>query len=159
MADLPPPHNVPRILDHLISTLIEPECVQPTFLVNHPAIMSPLAKTIDPDRKIAGRFELLVNGKEIINAYEELNDPEDQRRRFSVQLQYRLGGDNEVPAPDKEFCNALEFGLPPTGGWGMGIDRVVALLAGVPHLRETIAFPTMKPIKSNTSSTNTDPKL
>ncbi|KAJ1678537.1 hypothetical protein EV182_003854 [Spiromyces aspiralis] len=139
------PINVPRILDHLISTFIEPECVQPTFLVNHPAIMCPLAKTIDPEGQISGRFELFVNTKEIVNAYEELNDPDEQRRRFMVQLKDRLSGDAEVPVPDDEFCDALEFGLPPTGGWGMGIDRVVALLAGVKHLRETIAFPIMRP--------------
>ncbi|KAJ1921418.1 hypothetical protein H4219_000735 [Mycoemilia scoparia] len=139
------PHNIPRIMDHLISTFIEPRCIQPTFILNHPTVMSPLAKAINKEKTISGRFELFVNGKEIVNAYEELNDPDDQRERFQRQNIDRLGGDQEVPQPDLEFCDALEYGLPPTSGWGMGIDRVVALLSEVSHLRETIAFPVMRP--------------
>ncbi|KAJ2865642.1 hypothetical protein GGH94_002086 [Coemansia aciculifera] len=141
----PLPHTMPRLLDRLIGHYIEPLCTQPTFLLNHPAIMSPLAKSNDAANTTAARFELFVNGKEIVNAYEELNDPREQRQRFTLQAADREAGDVEVPPFDNEFCDALEFALPPTAGWGMGVDRVVALLAGVRHLRETIAFPIMRP--------------
>ncbi|KAJ2489784.1 hypothetical protein IWW37_003699 [Coemansia sp. RSA 2050] len=141
----PLPHTMPRLLDRLIGHYIEPRCTQPTFLLNHPAIMSPLAKSNDATNTTAARFELFINGKEIVNAYEELNDPREQRQRFALQAADREAGDMEVPPFDNEFCDALEFALPPTAGWGMGVDRVVALLAGVRHLRETIAFPIMRP--------------
>ncbi|KAJ1833555.1 hypothetical protein LPJ73_007886, partial [Coemansia sp. RSA 2703] len=134
----PRPHTVPRLLDRLIGQLIEPLCQQPTFLVGHPAIMSPLSKEADASKRTAARFELFVNGRELVNAYEELNDPNEQRRKFAAQARERNDqGDDEVPAPDAAFCDALEFGLPPTGGWGMGVDRVIGLLAGARHLRET----------------------
>ncbi|KAJ2478753.1 hypothetical protein EV174_004220 [Coemansia sp. RSA 2320] len=110
--------------------------------MNHPSVMSPLAKSYEG---VSARFELFVNGKEFVNAYEELNDPNEQRTRFALQAADREAGDLEVPPFDQDFCDALEFALPPTAGWGMGIDRVVALLAGARHLRETIAFPIMRP--------------
>ncbi|KAJ1725014.1 hypothetical protein LPJ53_000803 [Coemansia erecta] len=142
----PRPHTVPRLLDRLIGQLIEPLCQQPTFLVGHPAIMSPLSKEADASKQTAARFELFVNGRELVNAYEELNDPNEQRRKFAAQARERNDqGDDEVPAPDAAFCDALEFGLPPTGGWGMGVDRVIGLLAGARHLRETVAFSLLKP--------------
>ncbi|KAJ2797105.1 hypothetical protein H4R20_005309, partial [Coemansia guatemalensis] len=141
----PYPHTVPRLLDRLIGHYIELQCIQPTFLYGHPAVMSPLAKCADRDQTIAARFELFINGKEFINAYEELNDPDLQRQRFRMQSLERDQGDEEVPPPDADFCNALESALPPTAGWGMGIDRLVALLAGLSHLRETISFPVMRP--------------
>ncbi|KAJ2714353.1 hypothetical protein H4R19_001778 [Coemansia spiralis] len=142
---VPQPHTVPRLLDRLIGHYIEPDCVHPTFLVGHPAIMSPLAKSADSAGTTAARFELFVNGKELVNAYEELNDPNEQREKFRAQARERDQGDNEVPLPDAAFCDALESGLPPTAGWGMGVDRLVALLANQIHLRETIAFPVMRP--------------
>ncbi|KAJ1961084.1 hypothetical protein GGI12_003443 [Dipsacomyces acuminosporus] len=141
----PKPHTTPRLLDRLIGHYIEPLCVQPTFLIGHPAIMSPLSKCADDAKTVSARFELFVNGKELVNAYEELNDPNEQRHKFKLQAAERESGDDEVPPPDAAFCDALEFGLPPTAGWGMGVDRVVALLSGARHLRETIAFPIMKP--------------
>ncbi|KAJ1728060.1 hypothetical protein LPJ61_004241 [Coemansia biformis] len=141
----PRPHTVPRLLDRLIGHYIEPDCVQPTFLVGHPAAMSPLAKCTDSVQTTAARFELFVNCRELVNAYEELNDPNEQRAKFRTQARERDQGDDEVPLPDAAFCDALESGLPPTAGWGMGVDRVVALLAGASHLRETIAFPVMRP--------------
>lgn len=95
---------------------------------------------------MAARFELFVGGKEIANAYEELNDPQEQRKRFRLQLQDRQDGDLEVPLPDTDFCDALEYALPPTAGWGMGIDRVVQLMTGATHIREVLAFPVMRPI-------------
>ncbi|KAL1922741.1 uncharacterized protein VTP21DRAFT_9117 [Calcarisporiella thermophila] len=146
---VPEPHTIPRLLDKLISHLIEPECTQPTFLCHHPVVMSPLAKSaLINGRELSARFELFVGGKEIVNAYEELNDPDEQRRRFAKQLKEREQGDSEAPLPDQLFCNALEYGLPPTGGWGMGMDRMIAMLAGETHVREVLAFPTMKPLPS-----------
>ncbi|KAG0784803.1 hypothetical protein G6F16_003558 [Rhizopus arrhizus] len=146
------PFTVSRVLDRLISDYIEPECIQPTFLYNHPLALSPLAKDADDNgQRVAARFELFVGGKEIVNAYEELNDPEEQRRRFRAQLQERDLGDLEVPLPDMDFCDALEYGLPPTAGWGMGIDRVVQLMTGAGHIREVLAFPVMRPMSNNDS--------
>ncbi|KAI7833518.1 lysyl-tRNA synthetase [Kickxella alabastrina] len=144
----PRPHTVPRLLDRFIGHIIEPQCEQPTFLTGHPGVMSPLAKSADAAGRTSARFELFANGRELVNAYEELNDPNEQRRKFAAQARERNDlGDEEVPAPDAAFCDALEFGLPPTGGWGMGVDRVVALLAGVRHLRETVSFALLKPGK------------
>ncbi|KAI8643153.1 lysyltRNA synthetase putative [Parasitella parasitica] len=141
------PLTIGRVLDKLISELIEPECVQPTFLFNHPLALSPLAKDAidDKGQTVAARFELFVCGKEIVNAYEELNDPKEQRKRFRLQLQDRQHGDLEAPLPDTDFCDALEYALPPTAGWGMGIDRVVQLMTGATHIREVLAFPVMRP--------------
>ncbi|KAJ2664677.1 hypothetical protein IWW48_000622 [Coemansia sp. RSA 1200] len=144
---LPRPLTLPRLLDRLISRHIEPECTQPTFLVSHPSVMSPLSKPADAENATSARFELFVNSTELVNAYEELNDPFIQRQNFSLQAAQKDAGDDEIPAPDLAFCDALEYALPPTGGWGMGIDRVVALLAGVSHLREAISFPIMRPQK------------
>ncbi|KAG0348483.1 hypothetical protein BG004_005095 [Podila humilis] len=143
------PHTVPRIMDKLISVFIEPECVQPTFLWGHPLIMSPLAKDIklDSGRTVAGRFELFVVGKEIVNAYEELNDPVQQKERFTKQQTDKENGDDEAQPMDQFFCTALEYGLPPTAGWGMGVDRVCQILTGSSHIRDVLAFPTMKAIK------------
>ncbi|KAF9083427.1 hypothetical protein BGX23_011494 [Mortierella sp. AD031] len=143
------PHTIPRIMDKLISHFIEPECVQPTFLWGHPIIMSPLAKDIKlaSGRTVAGRFELFVVGKEIVNAYEELNDPTQQRDRFTKQQTDKENGDEEAQPMDQAFCGALEYGLPPTAGWGMGVDRVVQILTGSGHIRDVLAFPTMRVLK------------
>ncbi|KAF9168160.1 hypothetical protein DFQ26_001053 [Actinomortierella ambigua] len=147
------PHTVPRIMDKLISQFIEPECIQPTFLWGHPLIMSPLAKDIQlpSGRVVAGRFELFVVGKEIVNAYEELNDPVQQRERFTKQQQDKDSGDEEAQPMDLSFCGALEYGLPPTAGWGMGVDRVCQILTGSHHIRDVLAFPTMRPLPKQTS--------
>ncbi|ORZ06475.1 hypothetical protein BCR42DRAFT_427198 [Absidia repens] len=154
LRDLCQQHNIPvqapftesRILDKLISHIIEPECIQPTFLYNHPLALSPLAKdmTYGTKGRVAARFELFVAKKEIVNAYEELNDPKEQRLRFEQQVKDRQLGDIEAPIPDVAFCEALEYGLPPTAGWGMGVDRVVQLLTGAHHIREVIAFPVVR---------------
>ncbi|KAI8361486.1 lysyl-tRNA synthetase [Mortierella sp. GBAus27b] len=146
---VPSPHTVPRILDKLISHFIEPECTQPTFLWGHPIIMSPLAKDIklESGRVVAGRFELFVAGKEIVNAYEELNDPIQQKERFTKQQCDKDKGDEEAQPMDKAFCTALEYGLPPTAGWGMGVDRVCQILTGSNHIRDVLAFPTMRSVQ------------
>jgi lysyl-tRNA synthetase class 2 len=99
---------------------------------------------------------LFVGGKEIVNAYEELNDPEEQRRRFRLQLKDRDDGDLEAPIPDTDFCDALEYALPPTAGWGMGVDRVVQLMTGATHIREVLAFPVMRPIQTQNTNITTN---
>ncbi|KAI9013304.1 hypothetical protein BC832DRAFT_289453 [Gaertneriomyces semiglobifer] len=140
------PHTVPRLLDTLISHYLEPLCIQPTFLTHHPLCMSPLAKQAETAGNIplADRFELFINGFEFVNAYAELNDPHEQRRRFEQQMKDRQIGDDEAQIPDEEFCDALELGMPPTCGWGLGVDRLVMLLTGASRIREVIAFPTLR---------------
>ncbi|KAI9364020.1 hypothetical protein DFJ73DRAFT_810663 [Zopfochytrium polystomum] len=140
----PEPHTVPRILDKLISELIEPQCVDPTFLLGHPSAMSPLAKD-GPVKGVSERFELFVAGQELVNAYAEQNDPVEQLARFEQQAKDRESGDLEAQPMDREFCEALEYGLPPTVGWGLGVDRLCMLVAGTSRIRDVIAFPVMKP--------------
>ncbi|OZJ05476.1 hypothetical protein BZG36_01608 [Bifiguratus adelaidae] len=143
---IPKPHTLTRVLDKLISEYIEPQCIEPTFLYGHPVCMSPLAKAMTDNRGrlVSARFELFLQGKEIVNAYEELNDPQEQRERFAKQQLDRQSGDVEAQLPDAAYCDALEFGLPPTAGWGMGIDRLVAILTGAKHIREVLAFPVLR---------------
>ncbi|KAG2529491.1 hypothetical protein JM18_002753 [Phytophthora kernoviae] len=144
-VDCPKPHTCTRLVDKLIGHFVEPKCVNPTFLYNHPKCMSPLAKAHREQEGVTERFELFVTGKELCNAYTELNDPFDQRQRFAAQQQDQQRGDNEAHSKDDEFCVALEYGLAPTGGFGIGIDRLVMLLSGKSHIREVIMFPAMKP--------------
>ncbi|EGG17457.1 leucyl-tRNA synthetase [Cavenderia fasciculata] len=139
------PHTPTRILDALASHYLEPLCVQPTFIVDHPRAMSPLAKLHRDNSQWTERFEMFVGGKELVNAYSELNDPTDQRDRFIQQSKDRLTGDDEAQIYDEGYCNALDYGLPPTGGWGLGIDRLVMLLTNNVSIRDVIFFPTMKP--------------
>ncbi|KAJ0401865.1 hypothetical protein P43SY_007799 [Pythium insidiosum] len=140
-----PPHTAARLVDKLIAHFIEPMCINPTFLYNHPRCMSPLAKAHRDQPGVTERFELFVAGKELCNAYTELNDPFDQRDRFAAQQADQQRGDQEAHSKDDDFCLALEYGLPPTGGFGIGIDRLVMLLSGNAHIREVIMFPAMKP--------------
>jgi lysyl-tRNA synthetase class 2 len=134
------PHTLNRLVDGLIGEFVEPKCIQPTFLINHPQIMSPLAK---PHREFAGkteRFELFINKKEFCNAYTELNDPAIQKKIFEEIAKQKSAGDDEIPPSDEDFIKALEYGLPPTGGWGIGIDRLVMLLTGQDSIREVVLF-------------------
>ncbi len=137
-----------KLLDRLFSKLIEPELQEPTFVLDHPMIMSPLAKEHRSRPGLAERFEVFARGIEIINAYSELNDPFRQREMFDLQKN-QLGGDdeNDPKALDvnEVFVNALEYGLPPTAGWGLGIDRLVMLLTGQPSIRDVIFFPIVRP--------------
>lgn len=140
-----PPRTASRLLDKLVGDYLEVQCVNPTFITEHPEIMSPLAKW---HRKIPGlteRFELFVNKKEICNAYTELNDPIVQRERFEQQAKDKAAGDDEAQMVDENFCTALEYGLPPTGGWGMGIDRVTMFMTDSNNIKEVLLFPAMKP--------------
>lgn len=140
------PRTTGRLLDKLVGHFIEPLCINPTFIIGHPKIMSPLAKGDRNGTNRAERFELFVNGKELANAYTELNDPIIQLETFQSQAKDKTLGDIEAMSVDAGFIKALEYGLPPTGGFGMGIDRLVMLLTNNTSIREVILFPTMKSI-------------
>ena len=134
-----------RMIDELFGTLVEPRLIQPTFITDYPREMSPLAKPRRGSPELTERFELIVAGKEICNAYSELNDPIEQRQRFEAQKRLAAAGDEETQPLDEDFLRAMEYGMPPTGGFGMGIDRLVMILAGQPSIRDVILFPTMRP--------------
>ncbi|CAH8359950.1 unnamed protein product [Eruca vesicaria subsp. sativa] len=141
----PPPQTTARLLDKLVGEFLEVTCVNPTFIINHPEIMSPLAKWHRSNDVLTERFELFINKHELCNAYTELNDPVVQRQRFADQLKDRQSGDDEAMALDETFCNALEYGLAPTGGWGLGIDRLAMLFTDSQNIKEVILFPAMRP--------------
>ncbi len=134
-----------KLLAELIEARVEAQLVQPTFLTDFPVELSPLAKTRPDDPRYAQRFELYVAGLEVANAYTELNDPREQRRRLEAQMRARAAGDEEAHLMDEDFLRALEYGLPPTAGEGVGIDRLVMLLTDSPSIRDVILFPLLKP--------------
>ena len=142
--ECPPPLTNARMLDKLVGEL-EDMCISPTFIFGHPQMMSPLAKYSRDQPGLCERFEVFVATKEICNAYTELNDPFDQRARFEEQARQKDQGDDEVQLVDEVFCNSLEYGLPPTGGFGCGIDRLAMFLTDSNTIREVLLFPTLKP--------------
>jgi len=141
-----PPQTTTRLLDKLVGHFIEPRCINPAFIMEHPEVMSPLAKNHRSIPGLTERFELFVNAHELCNAYTELNNPHVQRERFAQQAKDREHGDSEAQLIDETFCTSLEYGLPPTGGWGLGIDRLTMLLADATNIKEVILFPAMKPV-------------
>ncbi|UKJ88910.2 lysine-tRNA ligase [Theileria orientalis] len=144
--DMPKPAVPAKLIDQLVGHFIEDRIVKPTFIVDFPQCTSPLAKWHRTKENLVERFELFICGKELINAYTELNDPIAQRDCFKQQQKAKDLGDDEAQPPDEAFCTALEYGLPPTGGWGMGIDRLTMFLTDKNNIKEVIFFPTMKPI-------------
>ncbi|XP_055613982.1 lysine--tRNA ligase isoform X1 [Uranotaenia lowii] len=148
-VECPAPRTTARLLDKLVGEYLEENCINPTFICDHPQIMSPLAKYHRAVPGITERFELFVMKKEICNAYTELNDPAVQRERFEQQAADKAAGDDEAQMVDENFCTALEYGLPPTGGWGMGIDRLTMFLTDNNNIKEVLLFPAMKPDDPN----------
>jgi len=142
--EIDPQKDRGRLIDELLATFVEPNLIQPTFLIDYPVDMSPLAKAKPGRDRIVERFEAFVSGMEIANAFSELNDPIEQRKRFEEQLVEREGDEEERWAIDEDFLLALEYGMPPTGGLGVGIDRLVMLLTGQQSIREVILFPQLK---------------
>ncbi|MCX5781440.1 MAG: lysine--tRNA ligase, partial [Elusimicrobia bacterium] len=141
------PENTPehKILDHIFNNKVLPNLKEPTFVLDYPSLYSPLAKSKSDDPFIAERFELYMGGMEIANAYSELNDPQEQKIRFEMQSEAKKKGDEEAEPYDDDFIVALEHGMPPTGGLGIGIDRLVMILTGIDSVREVILFPTLRP--------------
>lgn len=137
--------GVGKLIDELFGAVAEPHLVQPTFIIDYPKAMSPLTKEHRDRSDLTERFELFVNGKELANAYSELNDPIDQRHRFEDQLRLSERGDDEAMYIDHDFLRALEFGMPPTSGMGIGMDRLVMLLTGQESIQEVLLFPQMRP--------------
>jgi lysyl-tRNA synthetase class 2 len=135
----------PRLIDQLFGLLVEPHVLEPTFLVDFPLELSPLAKPKRGDPRLAERFELFVDGLECANAFSELNDPDDQRSRLLAQVARRALGDEEAQPLDEDFLRALEYGMPPTGGLGLGIDRLAMLVTGERSIRDVLLFPALRP--------------
>ena len=148
-VEFEPHHKKGDILNLFFETFVEEHLIQPTFIMDHPIEISPLTKKKPENPDYVERFEFFMNGWEMANAYSELNDPIDQRERFKAQEELFALGDEEANHTDEDFLYALELGMPPTGGIGFGIDRMVMLLTDSPAIRDVLFFPTMKPLDSD----------
>ena len=140
-----PNANIGQILDALMGELVEPTLKEPTFVIDYPKVISPLAKMHrNGDPKLVERFELFIGGDELANSFSELNDPIDQRKRLEEQSSLKVLGDEEAQNLDENFIQAMECGMPPTGGVGIGVDRLVMLLTGNTSIKDVILFPTLR---------------
>jgi lysyl-tRNA synthetase class 2 len=136
-------------LDKLFERIVEPQLLQPTFVYGYPVVLSPLAKRMKDDPELTERYELFAGHMELSNAFTELNDPDDQRRRFELQIAEKAAGDQEVPPPDWDFVTALEYGMPPTAGIGIGVDRLVMMLTNNASIRDVLLFPLQRPLQAD----------
>merc|ERR1712154_467521 len=153
-----PPLTTARLLDTLVGEFLEDNIVHPTFITEHPQIMSPLAKYHREKKGLTERFELFVCGRELANAYTELNNPQVQYQRFLEQAMQGKEGDDEAMVMDDSFITALEHGLPPTGGRGLGVDRLTMFLANKNNIKEVLLFPAMKPTDDQLALVNAHKK-
>ena len=136
-----------HIINEVFEAKVEETLIQPTFIKDYPVEVSPLTKRMPSDPRLVERFELFIGGREYANAYSELNDPIDQRGRFMMQMAEREAGNDEANMIDEDFVQALEYGMPPTGGLGVGVDRLIMLLTNSYSIRDVLLFPTMKPLE------------
>jgi lysyl-tRNA synthetase class 2 len=134
-----------KVITKLFDAVVEPKLIQPTFITAYPTEVSPLSRRSDQEPDVTERFELFIGGREIANGFSELNDPVDQKERFAQQVKRRDAGDKEAHQMDEDYIEALEYGMPPTAGEGIGIDRLVMILTNADSIREVILFPHMKP--------------
>lgn len=146
--EIDPSMGYGKLIDEIMSNLVEPKLIQPTHIVDYPIELSPLAKKHRTDPRLVERFESFIASREMCNAFSELNDPIDQKSRFEAQMKLRESGDDEAQVMDDDFIQALEYGMPPTAGIGVGIDRLIMLLTNQPSIRDVVLFPHMRPIGS-----------
>ena len=140
-----------NLIDGVYKKVSRPKLVNPTILFRYPKALQPLARINDDDSSIVDQFQLVVNGWELVKAYSELVDPIDQRERFEEQVKARNAGDEEAMEADEDYLTAMEHGMPPISGWGMGVDRVISILTGQENLRDVVLFPLLRPIDTNAS--------
>ena len=134
-----------NLVDYLYKKVARPHMLGPVYLVEHPSSLSPLARTNDSNKNISDRFQLVINGAEIVNGYSELVDPQEQERKLLEQASLKANGDEEAMDMDYDYIGAMEYGMPPISGWGMGIDRMIQLLTNSDNIKDVVMFPLMKP--------------
>jgi lysyl-tRNA synthetase class 2 len=144
-VEKPETMNRPKVLDELFQAMVESKLTAPAFVLDYPAELSPLAKPKRGNPLLTERFELFANGREMANSFSELNDPVDQRLRLEAQASLRDAGDEEAVGVDEDYLRAMEYGMPPMGGVGIGVDRLFMWLTGTLNIRDVILFPTMRP--------------
>ncbi len=152
--ELDPTETWPQLVDELLSKYVEPDIKDPTFIMDYPVELSPFAKAHRTEPGLVERFECFAGGMEFANAFTELNDPDEQRARFEEQKRQLAAGDEETQPYDEDFVRALEQGMPPTGGIGVGVDRLVMLLSGRTSIREVVLFPAMRNVASDSPLSN-----